>query len=215
MQITTTLKNHKIMSMEPEKRQRVLNAAMEEFVKGFKTASTDEIVKKAGISKGLLFHYFGTKKDLYGYLCEYALEATAREYAPVLDARQGDMLERIWQMVLLKRELCNLYPNIFEFLTAVYYQTKEEPTGPFAVRFRELQEEIYAVFYQEDDEVLLQEGIDRVMAVNIIRWTLNGLSEQITGEHKSFSQMNQEFDVYLEETRRYLDLLRSMLYKNP
>ena len=213
MQINIDISSHKIMSMEPVKRERVLSAAMEEFAKGFKAASTDEIVSKAGISKGLLFHYFGTKKGLYQFLCEYALETTVKEFAPVLDGKQEDMLARIWQIVLLKRELCSRYPDIFEFLTAVYYQIKEDPGSAFAIRFRQLQSEIYDMFYQEEDQALLREGLDRVMATNIIRWTLNGLSDQITGDRKSFQQLNQDFDRYMEETRQYLDMLRSMLYR--
>ena len=213
MQINVDIGSHKIMTMEPVKRERVLSAAMEEFAKGFKAASTDAIVSKAGISKGLLFHYFGTKRDLYHYLCDYALETAVKEFAPVLDEKQEDMLERIWQMALLKRELCSRYPNIFEFLTAVYYQMQEEPGKVFAVRFGQLQSEIYDLFYREADENLLKEGIDRIMAANVIRWTLNGLSEQITRDKKPFQEMNREFDRYLEETRQYLDMLRSMLYR--
>ncbi len=207
------IQNHKIMTMEPEKRERVLSAAMEEFCKGFKAASTDEIVKKAGISKGLLFHYFGTKKGLYHFICEYALETAKEQFTPLLEARQKDLLERIWQMVLFKRELCGLYPNIFEFLTAVYYQIQDDPKSEFAAEFRQLQRGIYDLFYQVSDEEVLQDGIDSVMATNIIRWTLDGLSKQITQDQKSFQEMNQEFDLYIEETRGYLELLRRMLYR--
>jgi len=49
--------------IEPEKRDRILNAAIEEFASfPFEKASTNHIVAKAGISKGLLFHYFGSKQ---------------------------------------------------------------------------------------------------------------------------------------------------------
>mgnify|MGYP001006429114 FL=1 len=51
--------------IDEQKRQRVIRASIEEFAKGYEVASTNEIVRKAGISKGLLFHYFGNKKNLY------------------------------------------------------------------------------------------------------------------------------------------------------
>ncbi len=47
--------------MEEEKRERVIDAALKEFSKGYMAANTDVIVKAAGISKGLVFHYFGSK----------------------------------------------------------------------------------------------------------------------------------------------------------
>ena len=60
------LRKHKIFTMEDTKRDALLTAAMSKFAKnGYKKTTTDEIILEAEISKGLLFHYFGTKKDLY------------------------------------------------------------------------------------------------------------------------------------------------------
>jgi len=213
MEMESNLLDHKIMGVEDEKRQRILNAAMDEFTKGYKAASTDAIVKQAGISKGLLFHYFGTKKELHLFLIEYALTAIVREYADIINMEQGDLLARIWQMSLLKRDLCNQYPNIFNFLTSAFYSIKNDPQNDFAVRLAALQQELYAALYEKIDENMLKEGLDKVMASNVIRWTLAGLSEQITSQRKTFQEMNAEFDLYLEQTKQYLDLLRQMLYR--
>lgn len=60
------IKDHKIMTMEEEKRERVIAEAFREFNKGYHLANLDEIAKKAGISKGLIFHYFGSKR---GFSC--------------------------------------------------------------------------------------------------------------------------------------------------
>ena len=55
--------NEKFFALPEEKRQRIINAAMEVFGKNeYKRASTDLIAVKAGISKGLLFYYFHNKK---------------------------------------------------------------------------------------------------------------------------------------------------------
>lgn len=57
----------KFLNLNPEKQDRILNAALKEFAqKGYQNASTNEIVKEAGISKGLLFHYFNNKR-----ICTY------------------------------------------------------------------------------------------------------------------------------------------------
>lgn len=56
-----------------EKRRRILDAALEEFAKkDYKSASTDDIAARAGISKGLLFYYFKNKQslDLLMYLAD-------------------------------------------------------------------------------------------------------------------------------------------------
>lgn len=58
-----------------EQRKEVIrkSATLEFSQKPYKEASTDQITKQCGISKGLLFHYFGSKKDLYLYCLEQAL----------------------------------------------------------------------------------------------------------------------------------------------
>lgn len=46
----------KFINLEAEKRERIINAALKEFAqKGYDKASTNEIIKEAGISKGSLF----------------------------------------------------------------------------------------------------------------------------------------------------------------
>ncbi|MEY8001337.1 TetR/AcrR family transcriptional regulator, partial [Clostridium sp. Mt-5] len=48
--------------MEDTKRDALLTVAMSKFANnGYKKTTTDEIILEAEISKGLLFHYFGTK----------------------------------------------------------------------------------------------------------------------------------------------------------
>ena len=47
-------------------RRRILDAAVAEFVaRGFEGASTNTIARVAGVAKGLVFHHFGSKSDLF------------------------------------------------------------------------------------------------------------------------------------------------------
>lgn len=56
----------KFLNLDSEKQNRILNAAINEFAeKGYENASTNEIVKDAGISKGLLFHYFKIRSNYF------------------------------------------------------------------------------------------------------------------------------------------------------
>lgn len=54
--------NEKFFDLKKEKQDRMINAALKVFAEnGFRRASTDEMVKEAGISKGLLFHYLSAR----------------------------------------------------------------------------------------------------------------------------------------------------------
>lgn len=59
-------------------RAAVLAAAEEEFARhGLEAARTDEIAQRSGVTKGMIYHYFGSKEKLY----EAALEQV---FAPLL-----------------------------------------------------------------------------------------------------------------------------------
>ena len=63
--------NPKFFDLKKDKQDRMINAALKVFaLNGYKHASTDDIVKEAGISKGLLFHYFGSKAGVYEFIYE-------------------------------------------------------------------------------------------------------------------------------------------------
>src|SRR5471030_409846 len=109
--------------MESTKRDLLLTVAMSKFAKnGYKKTTTDEIVSEAEISKGLLFHYFGTKKDLYIFLFEYANTTIMQDFYEQIDMKERDILERLRNMFLLKLELTNKYPAIFDFVAAAFYE---------------------------------------------------------------------------------------------
>lgn len=60
-----------------EKRKLILAAARKLFSKkGFEETFVGDIAKQAGVSEGIVFHHFGSKRDLFGCLAEeYGREA--------------------------------------------------------------------------------------------------------------------------------------------
>ena len=67
--------NEKFFELKKEKQDRMINGAMKVFARnGYKRASTDDMVKEAGVSKGLWFHYFGNKLGLYDFIADYAVK---------------------------------------------------------------------------------------------------------------------------------------------
>jgi TetR/AcrR family transcriptional regulator len=75
---------------DPERtRRRLLDAAAKEFsAKGLLGARVDKIAKRAGVNKQLVYHYFGSKDNLYLVLLE-------QEY---LRYRQNDELLRLSEL---------------------------------------------------------------------------------------------------------------------
>jgi len=208
-----TAESHKIMGMEQEKRDRIINAAMKEFSKGYKSACTDAIVREAGISKGLLFHYFGTKDGLYSFILKNACDMIYNEYLVLIDLKQMDFIEKVWQMTLLKMDLSYKHPALFDFLSKAYMDLHENPNEEFAKYFEKTRSDATEKILSEIDTTLFKDGIDPKKAANIILWTLNGYSTSQINTSMKMEDYQNEYDRYLEELKAYIDILRNTLYK--
>ncbi|WP_373482944.1 TetR/AcrR family transcriptional regulator [Acetobacterium sp.] len=92
-----------------EKKAAIIQSGIAEFSKkSYMDASTDEITKNCGISKGLLFHYFGNKKNFYLYCLEQALKRLLTE-VPKPD--KSDFYGIIFSYADEKFKLCEKYPS--------------------------------------------------------------------------------------------------------
>lgn len=125
--------NEKFFTLPPEKRRRILNAAYQVFAENsYQKAPMSEIAAAGGISKSLLFHYFGSKRELYLFLWENAVERTRRA------VRAERVLETEDFFVMLERSLrakCGLmrrYPHLYAFSLRAYYE--QDPAVGDAVR---------------------------------------------------------------------------------
>lgn len=60
-----------------KRKEQILEASLEEFSqKGYSGTKISDIVKRAGISQGLLYHYYKSKDELYLAVIEKAIESS-------------------------------------------------------------------------------------------------------------------------------------------
>ena len=77
--------------LEPTLRHRILDAALKEFGRfGYGAASMNRLVKGAGISKGAIFNYFGTKAGLFDYIYRSSLEEVKEQLRTVRDSSRAE-----------------------------------------------------------------------------------------------------------------------------
>lgn len=206
----------KFMSLEPEKRERIINAALEEFAKkGYKNASTNEIVTKANISKGLLFHYFGNKKGLYLFLLDYSEDKFVDEFFSRLNYDETDIIKRLKQIALLKIDLILKYPNLYEFLMASVTDDSFEIKLDIESKNKSILEDAYKRLLVDIDTSGYKEGMDVKRVSEIIIWAIQGFgnSELEKFKHDSVYKSNYDLNVIMSEFDKYIELLKSAFYK--
>ncbi len=208
------IREHRFMTMEEEKRERIIHVALKEFSRGYTAASTDDIVKEAGISKGLIFHYFGSKRGLYLFLIKYALNIYFTEYEKVM-SEGYDLLENIRIGSKLKIELSIRYPLVFGFLLKAYAAMSDVfPEGLPGDLLNLTQMGMQQICQRSNnDEALFKEGIDSTKAQNIILWTINGFIDSLLRYGDDVDAYKAHYDEMVKELDEYLQTLRKILYR--
>lgn len=95
------------------KQNSIIASGVEEFSqKSYSDASTDKIVQNCGISKGLLFHYFGSKKNFYFYCLSQSIEKLTKQ----TNKTEGNFYEILFSVMNQKLQLCSQYPAETRFV---------------------------------------------------------------------------------------------------
>ncbi|PKY82155.1 TetR/AcrR family transcriptional regulator [Aerococcus mictus] len=203
----------KFNNLKPEKQKQIINAAIKEFVRnGFEKASTNEIVKRANISKGSLFNYFNSKKDLYLYLIEYSSKAIVNLNEEI-DLSETDLFKRIERVALQKFYVQQKYPQAFEFLASTKQEESVEVKDIIKQRLNPIYNQAINKLYKDIDYSKFREGVDIEKAIEILNWTMFGVGEKGLKELFTFDDIGRFVEKYLEEWNVYAELLKYSFYK--
>lgn len=202
------------MRLEKEKRERIINAALAEFAqKGYKNASTNEIVKEANISKGLLFHYFKSKSGLYIFLFDYASEVILKDFYNRVNFKETDFFERFAQIVNLKISMISQYPDIYTFLASSLIENSPEVKKELGSKTEALTKEGYERTFEGIDYSKFKDDVDVKIAVNIIMWTIDGYSNREIEKLKIKPGSLPDYDKIMPEFNLYMAQLKKCFYK--
>ncbi len=104
-----TEKQPRVRLSQDERRRQLLGIGLRMLVeKPIQDLSLDAVAAEAGISRGLLFHYFPTKTDYYDAVVGAALRRVTRNVSPDPDAEPDvalrQFVERFYAQVERRRE---------------------------------------------------------------------------------------------------------------
>ena len=204
----------KFLHVRPEDHERIINAASKEFAqKGYDNASTNEIVKEAGISKGLLFHYFNNKKGLYLFIFDYLQEMFREKIYENINWNEKDLFIRYREIGLLKFELIKSYPETVNFIKVAYLEDSNEVKSDLEQRQNILIATAYQKLFSDFDHSKFKENIDINKAIQIIFWSMEGFANQQQEKLKALSMDQVNPEETLVEMESYLDMLKEAFYK--
>jgi TetR/AcrR family transcriptional regulator len=200
--------------LKRDKQQRIIAVALEEFSqKGFELASTNEIVRKAQIAKGMLFHYFSNKKELFLFLCNYCFEILKTEL--VIDTNERDIFEKYREFARMKRELNHKHPFVLDFIKTMSNTRSEEMKEELKTRIMDFRAINNRRYFENIDVSKFKKGIDVKDAFLIIKLAMEGYERELQGqlEGKSVAQIDHDYDRYLVEFDAFIKVLKNCFYK--
>lgn len=196
--------NSKFFDVNKEKQDKIINAALRIFsVKGYKDASTDIIVKEAGISKGLLFHYFESKKGLYEFICDYSAKYMTLELTRAVKSSEKDFFNVVSQIEMGKTRVLRNYPYMQQFLRGLKYEKDPEAVAQFGRSVSDLENTYNNIYAQINPKKFINPG-DCRKVIDIINWMNDGLvKERINNDGITADAINDEFTEYLMLLKRH------------
>ena len=205
-----------LINLDIKKRDRIINSAMKEFsINTFEKASTNVIVEDAGISKGLLFHYFGTKDKLFKYLEYFSIKIVTEKVVDELNWEQKDIFLRLQEISMIKFKVFQKYPYLADFSLLVFQDKTAEEIMHINPEFPL---ELYSQIYSYNiDYTLFKENVDIEKAINIIRWTLEKYSDEFRRNIKAgiikAGIIKFDYKSIEKEMYTYIDMLKLCFYK--
>ncbi len=197
----------KFLNLPEEKRKRIVDAALKSFgANGYKKTSVSDIAKAADISKAMVFHYFGTKKDLYLYLVKMCTDIIINELNNGFDFTTTDFFERIKQSSELKASVMRKHTDIPAFLIGAYFESDPEVKSDITSLLAIGDDYRDKIAFEGMDTSKFKEGIDPKLVLKMLIWMAEGYSSQL-------SVSTMDLDVMLKEFYECMDLLRDNFYK--
>lgn len=198
----------KFLSLPIEKQNTIINAALKTFgTNGYKKTSISDIASAAGISKAMVFHYFGTKKELYLYLIELCGKIMMTEVDKNLDNSVIDFFDRIKMSSKIEFSVMKRHAAIPAFLAGMYFEDDEEVRSDIKAiidggeKFRD------KIAFEGVDISKFKDTVNLDSFMKMLLWMAEGFTKKMSNNSElDFDEMEKEFN-------ECLDMLRNNLYR--
>jgi TetR/AcrR family transcriptional regulator len=196
----------------PEKKDSVLNAALNEFgAHDFAAASLDRIVAAAGISKGGLYEYITSKEDLYIFCMENAWSSLYQfikeQVALASTPLPADVLERFMTVSRIAIEWYLQHPPMLGLIVRI----ARLPRDSLAAKAEAVFEKHFADVFAGLDSSRLAYPTEHV--VGLIKWLLAKTRKDALLEIDAHRPLDEVRGKYLEEWAFFCSVLSRGIYR--
>ncbi|WP_265455714.1 TetR/AcrR family transcriptional regulator [Enterococcus sp. HY326] len=199
---------------DPEKEAAMLLVSAELFGQaGFRETKTEVIAKAAGVSKGLVFHYFGNKSQLYLATYDYVTQFFYDHLDLSVWQKANDLIEMVVESTTYKIQLQLDFPIQFQFLMRAYGEMNSLPESLKQALTERLTADVstsLALVEPLTAKLPLKEGISREEVNDLLNLLLSAETQRIQKElalHPEW-QTVEDLAPVIQRLRRELTILQ-------
>lgn len=193
--------------MEAGRQKAVVDAALTLFgANGYKKTSINDIAKTAGVSKALIFHYFGSKKTLYLYLARLCAVTIKNAVTAGFDSGSTDFFDRIKLAARIKINVMKKHPAVLSFLAGMHRETNAEVSPEISKIEKREGDFGMGIIFGELDISKFKEGVDPQLVMKMLSWLSEGYI------NKFAVRTGADIDKMMLEFEGCIGLLKRNLY---
>ncbi len=114
------------MNLAESKRESIIAAMVDEFaLNGYRKASLNTIVSRAGISKGSLYQYFSSKEEIFIFVFDHFTTLVKRAISAEtanLDGGRADFWGKVKGVLLVGIAFVDRHPEYFQLYLRVLFE---------------------------------------------------------------------------------------------
>lgn len=197
----------KFQSLPPDKQERILRAALEEFAeKDYKSASTDDIAARAGISKGLLFYYFKNKESLYLTLVDAIKNKIDAHLRLQEMAQLTDFFDILEYGVREKLVYLRRFPHSLEFSLRMYYAGGSELGAKLQRYTTRLIDVMSEQYFGQVELEKFKPGWGPRQALDLLLYLTDGYThmQRMAGKKLDLDEMMAQYGCWRDMVRQYV-----------
>jgi AcrR family transcriptional regulator len=193
-------------------KHEIIKAAYKAFAKAsYRKVSTNDIVDEAGVSKGLLFHYFKNKKSLYLTLYEMAWLIIHKDIFEDFPYEEQDVFERLKYLILRKSQAMQEHKTLTSFIKQVHMNDDKEIAKKRSGMYHAFQQKNYKRVFENIDTSLFKRPDYHDEIFKVVTWTFNKLTHDWEKQH-AHKETHEAITILEEELCHYTRFFKQYFY---
>lgn len=184
------------MEKPTKKYETLIMTAYQQFaLHGYEKTTIDDILKVSGISKGLFYHHFANKNELFVSLYTQAAKEITEKTLEIFESENMDLTSFAKKYMQMQFSLSKKTPYLFTFLK----RAESEKIGDIQEILKHVLVHRHRLIMERLDWHCLQKGVTKEQAISLVTWVAEGFTNEVLEKRGFFAEEDYPtFCAYLD-----------------